>query len=176
MRGIFLGLSVLGLSVIAASLPAVAWADEAQCTAPADELAPWASPAPLNSANTVTQLPEAQIIAGQAIELGLHPVGAVKFPVVPGKPGGNGGLVELTIAEAGTYRVALGTGAWIDLVRDGKAVESTAHGHGSICGVRKLVEFPLQPGKYVLALSANLEMRSQVLVAKKPAGAVPLHP
>jgi hypothetical protein len=171
VRGLF-----LGLSVIVASLPGGAWADEAPCTAPAGEFASWSDPAPLNSANYVSQLPEAQLLPGQTIELGLHPVDAVKFPVAPGKPGGNGGLVELTIAEAGTYRVALGTGAWIDLVRDGKAIESSAHGHGSICGVRKIVEFPLQPGKYVLALSANLELRSQVLVAKAPAGAAPLHP
>lgn len=171
MRAFFLGLSVLAGSGLSAT---AAWAEEAtpECAAPAapkGELAPWSQPVPLTSANYDTQLPEAQMRVGQAVELTLHPVGAVRFPVAPGKPGGNGGLAELTIAEAGTYRVALGTGAWIDLVQDGKAVESTAHGHGEACtGIRKVVEFPLTPGRYVLAISANLDMRTQVLVAKKP--------
>lgn len=170
-RRIFLLVS--GFCATVALVPAASAAEAPpECTAPvapAGELASWASPAPLNSANYASQLPEAQIHPGQAIQLGLHPVGAVKFPVAPGKPGGNGGLAELTIAEAGTYRVALGTAAWIDLSQDGKAIESTTHGHGEECtGIRKIVDFPLKPGRYVLAISANLDMRTQVLVAKKP--------
>lgn len=171
-RGVFLSMAALLATV---ALPAPGWAEEAppECAAPVaptGELAPWSrEAAALNSANYVSQLPQAQIRPGERIELGLHPVGAVKFPITPGKPGSNGGLAELTVAEPGTYRVALATGAWIDLVQDGKALESTAHGHGEACtGIRKIVDFALTPGQYVLAISANLDMRTQVLVAKKP--------
>lgn len=162
------------VSAFLAAAPVAAWADELppECPVvvkPAGELAPWASPAPLNSANYVSQLPEAQLRPGQAVELGLHPVGAVKFPVAPGKPGGNGGLAELEVSEAGTYRVALSTAAWIDVAQDGKALESTAHGHGEKCsGIRKIVEFALTPGRYVIAISANAGMQTQILVAKNP--------
>ena len=70
---------------------------------------------------------------------------------------------------AGTYRVALSSGAWIDLVRDGEPVASTAHGHGPNCtGVRKMVDFPLTPGRYTLQLGANGEAEMRVLVARLP--------
>lgn len=175
MRAFFL----LSLGLLAAvAPPASIGAAEAssECpapVAPTGEFAPWSQPFPLNSANAPSQLPEAQVRPGQAVTLGLHPAGTMRFPVAPRKPGGNGGLAELTVAEAGTYRVALSTAAWIDIVLNGKALESTAHGHGEPCsGIRKIVEFSLKPGRHVLAISANLDTRTRVLVAKKPGNPV----
>lgn len=160
----------LMISAFLAALAAPAWASECPApVAPTGELAPWTGPVPLSSASDAAHLSHSAIRPGQAVTLALHPADRVAFPAPPGKSGGNGGLAELTIAEAGTYRVALGTSAWIDLMHGGKAVASIAHGHGAPCtGIRKIVDFPLEPGRYVLAISANQDARTQVLVAKKP--------
>lgn len=137
--------------------------------APSGELAPWAEPAALSSAKDVSQLSSARLHVGQAARLALHPVEGVRFPAAPGKSGGHGGLAEVTIEQAGTYHVALSTPAWVDLVADGEALASIAHGHGPKCSsIHKVVDFTLQPGSYTLAISANKGDQAQVLVAKLP--------
>ena len=81
----------------------------------------------------------------------------------------HGGLVGFSVTEAGTYRVALGSGAWIDVVRGGKAAASTAHGHGPACsGVRKTVDFPLTPGRYILQIAGNGTPSIAVMVTRLP--------
>lgn len=154
--------------------PVAAQADEAKgatCTAsvtPAGELAPWSNPAPLAAAGDAARAPV--VAPGQAAEVTLLPTPQVRYPLRPEKPGGSvsyGGLIGVNIAEAGTYRVALGSGAWIDLVKDGVAAKSVAHGHGPDCtGVRKMVDFPLLPGRYTLQLGANGTASIRVLVAR----------
>lgn len=152
-------------------LPAAAWAHEAApvCAAPVaamGELAPWSRPTP-QATGSEALLPEIRV--GRAVTLALHPADAVSYPSPPPKPGGNGGLLDLRIARAGTYRVALGTAGRVDLVRDGKTVESIGHGHGEPCtGIRKIVDFALTPGRYILAISAIAEDGTQVLVVRKP--------
>ena len=65
--------------------------------------------------------------------------------------------------------MALGSGAWVDIVKDGKAIESVAHGHGPDCsGIRKMVDFPLEPGNYVLEIAANGQSQLPLLVAHLP--------
>jgi hypothetical protein len=160
------------------SLPATVAADEqpaAQCPgiiAPGGELAPWAEQTPLNAAASTKQLAAAALPVGKAAEVTLLQTPDVRYPLRPEKPGGSvsyGGLIGLSIAQAGTYRVAIGSGAWIDLVRDGKAVVSTSHGHGPDCsGIHKMVDFPLEPGRYTLQLAANGAPRIGVLVARLP--------
>jgi hypothetical protein len=96
----------------------------------------------------------------------------VRYPHRPEKPGGSvsyGGLVRIDVPAAGTYRVALSSAAWVDLVRGGNAVTSVKHGHGPDCsGIRKMVDYPLQPGRYTLQISANGEQAITVLVARLP--------
>lgn len=164
LRSIFLTALLLAAPVHAQAGP------ECERTAvPAAEFAAWADPVDLTSANYASQLPDAQIGPGQAVELVLHPAGAVRYPVGPGKPGGQGGLAELTIETPGTYRVALGSPGWIDLIARGKVLVSSAHGHGAPCtGIRKIVDFVLKPGRYVVAISAAPEMRTRLLVARRP--------
>ena len=100
----------------------------------------------------------------------LLPTPSVHYPLQPEKPGGSvshGGLLGFTITEAGTYRIALGSAAWIDVVRGGKPVTSTAHGHGPACStIRKMVDFPLMPGRYILQVSANAGAGLPVLVTR----------
>ena len=79
------------------------------------------------------------------------------------------GLVRLDVAEAGTYRVAMGSAGWLDLVRSGEVAVSIAHGRGPDCtGIRKLVDFQLTPGRYTLQIAANGEPQTTVLVARLP--------
>lgn len=96
----------------------------------------------------------------------------VKYSLRPEKPGGSashGGLLGVDIARAGTYRVALSSGAWIDMVKQGKAETSVAHGHGPECtGARKMGDFTLTPGSHTLQLGANGDAQITVLVARLP--------
>ncbi len=137
---------------------------------PTGPLAPWATPVPLTAGGDARH-PVALAI-GQAAHVTLRSTPQVHYPLRPEKPGGSvsyGGLLAVTVTEPGTYRVGLSAGAWIDLIKQGKPVTSTAHGHGPECsGVRKMVDFPLTPGRYTLQLGANGEPQLTVLVARLP--------
>lgn len=166
------------LSLAALALPAAAYAEPAPATqcgapqAPTGALAPWTTPEPLKAASEAARLPEATLTAGQAARLTLPRTPEVRYPLRPEKPGGSvsyGGLVGLTITEPGTFRVALDSAAWIDMVKDGEAVASIRHGHGPDCtGIRKMVDFPLQPGSYTLQIAANGAPELRLLVARLP--------
>lgn len=174
----FLVRSVTGAMLLAASAGALAQEQPLaqppaeECPAPVPPtgpLAPWVDPILISSAKESAALPSVQLKAGQAARLHLYPMAEIRYPVAPGKPGGSGGLAEVAITEAGNYRVALGTPAWIDLVADGKPLTSIAHGHGPKCSsIRKMVDFALKPGRYTLMVSANPGDHTQVLVAKLP--------
>lgn len=102
------------------------------------------------------------------IEAALIQTGEVRYVTRPEKPGGSG-LYAFTVTEAGTYRIALGSGAWIDVLKDGQAITSTAHGHGPDCtDVRKMVDFPLQPGRHVLQIAASGSPSLRLLLARLP--------
>ncbi|WEK47710.1 MAG: homogentisate 1,2-dioxygenase [Candidatus Andeanibacterium colombiense] len=135
-------------------------------------LASFAARVPLSAAKTADKLGKATLTFGQAVDGALVSAPEVKYPLRPEKPGGSvsyGGLFGFTVAEAGTYRVALGSGAWIDVLKDGRAIGSSAHGHGPDCsGVRKMVDFPLEPGSYTLQIAANGQPSLPLLVTRLP--------
>ena len=172
MKQIF-GVMIAGLA--AALLPGAAHAQEVVCVMaapPPPELAGWAARTPLPAARDAKGLRRAALVPGAAIDAALLPTPDVHYVVRPEKPGGSvsyGGLYALVISRPGTYRVALGAGAWIDLLKGKKAVVSTAHGHGPDCsGIRKMVDFPLARGRYVLQIAANGEAALPVMVALLP--------
>ncbi|EJL22619.1 hypothetical protein [Novosphingobium sp. AP12] len=171
----FLTLTAVLCAVGAA--PAAARMDHAApaCAAPAAlpaELASWRSPTPLTAGRDRKSAAKAALTPGQAAVLTLSRTPDVRYPLRPEKPGGTvsfGGLATFTVKEAGTWRVALGAGAWVDVVKDGKAALSAAHGHGPDCtGVRKMVDYKLTPGSYTLQLAANAEDTLTVLVTRLP--------
>lgn len=56
--------------------------------------------------------------------------------------------------RASTYQVTLSDEAWIDLVQDGKFVDSIDHSGATGCpGVRKIVRFKLSAGPLVVQIS-----------------------
>lgn len=147
-----------------------------KCTemvAPPPALAGWTSKTDVTSASKADGLAQAALTIDHGANVTLHPTREVSYVTQPDKPGGksvsNGGLLLVAIATAGTYQINLSTGAWIDLLQDGKAVLSTAHAPGPACtGIRKTVQFPLQPGHYVLQLSGNADPAIQVMVSRVP--------
>jgi hypothetical protein len=166
--GLVLSLLLGGTGIGVAQTPAT-------CTtiiAPAGALAAWTTPVERAAVGDASHLANSEIAVSQALHLALLPQGAVKFPMTPGKPGmegGHAGLLSLTITTPGTYRVALGTGAWIDLVDHAQPVASIAHTRGPACsGIRKMVDFTLHPGNYTLQISANAESQTTVLVTQVP--------
>jgi len=60
------------------------------------------------------------------------------------------------VPKAGTYRITLSEGAWIDVIQDGAALKATAHSGATGCdGVRKSVKFELAPGPMIIELSGT---------------------
>lgn len=114
----------------------------------------------------------AVLTSGQAVTMALLRTPDLSYSVRPAKLGGTvsyGGLASFTVKQAGTWRVALGSGAWVDVVKDGKAVTSIAHGHGPDCsGIRKMVDYALEPGRYTLQVAANGEESLTLLVTRLP--------
>ena len=143
------------------------------CTAlapPPPELKGWASPTPLPAARRAAELTQAALVPGKAITAQFHPVADVEYRVPPEKADGPavfGGLYALKIDRAGTYRVASSAAPWMDVFVGKTPVTSTAHGHGPDCtGVGKEVDFPLQPGDYLLQFSESLTPAAEIMVAR----------
>jgi hypothetical protein len=166
---IFVAASLLApLPALAQTPPACAAMDAAI----SGEFAGWTAKANLAAAARTGALSKAELTIGKAANVALPSSADVKYVTQPEKPGGSvshGGLLAFRIAEAGTYRIGLSSAAWIDVLKNGKVVESTAHGHGPDCStLRKVVDFPLTPGRYVLQISANADAQIGVMVARRP--------
>lgn len=132
------------------------------------ELAGWGNQTSVSAGTKIGE--GATIEIGKAALVSLHPARHLTLQPAPGKAAAresNGGTLALAVANAGKYRIALSGGAWVDLVRDGKAIASGAHAHGPKCTtVRKMVDFTLTPGNYAIQLSGNDSDSIALLVAK----------
>jgi hypothetical protein len=119
----------------------------------------------------VSAITKGPIHIGQATGLMLDPADKVTFALKPDRPvkaDSFGGVYQFTVATAGTYRIALAAGAWIDVVRDGKSLASVAHTEGPACsGIRKIVDFALTPGSYTLQFSSAMKAPMRVLIVPK---------
>jgi hypothetical protein len=130
-----------------------------------------APPAGIEGWNESAATTMGPIAIGRRTGLMLRPVAKVAFAPAPGrapKPDTFGGVYSINVATAGTYRIALDAGAWIDLVGNGKAVEPVAHAEGQPCsGIRKIVDFTLVAGRYAIQLSGAREAPMRILIAPK---------
>ncbi len=117
-------------------------------------------------------VPASDLALDDTVFLSLVPIGAVPlaFPLgKPAQPRDHGGLATVHVAIAGTYRIGLGTRAWIDVVRDGKPVASIAHKMGEPCsGIAKMVDFRLAPGAYTVQLSAAADPSVRIAITRLP--------
>jgi len=155
-------------AALAASLLLVPAALAQNCPVPP---AAWGTNINLTSATASPELEPARMMLEQAATVALHPVNEVRFAAPPEKRAdatSYGGMLAVDVREAGTYQVSLSAGAWVDVLKDGAALASTAHDHGADCsGLRKMVSFALQPGRHVIQLSGNKEDTIKVLVARR---------
>lgn len=120
------------------------------------EYAGWSAATPIAAAAEPAAVGDAILTVGRGARASLQPAGALKLPVTPKQAGANGGLFAFEAASAGRYRVALGAGVWVEVVANGVALTSVAHGHGPACtAVRKFVEFDLKPGRYLLQVTGE---------------------
>lgn len=161
---------VLACSALALS-PQAASARQSSASCPA-ELAGWDKRAPAAAAWGASWLGHARLQPGAGIDATLKPARQVHY-VVPlqkaAAEGSFGGMFSFTADRAGTYRIALGGPAWIDVVKDGKSLPTAAHGHGQDCpGIRKMVDFKLTPGRYTLQLSKGASEKVGLMVARLP--------
>jgi hypothetical protein len=163
------------MAVVSGSAGAQEMQQAAKCismVAPPPALAGWTDKQAVTSAIKVDGLSQAALTVDRGADVALHPTRDVSYVTQPDKPGGSvasGGLLAVSIASAGTYQINLSSGAWIDLLKDGKAVMSSAHAPGPACtGIRKTVQFPLQPSQYALQISANADPAIQVMVSRVP--------
>jgi hypothetical protein len=176
-KAVKLSLSLLALVLFAA--PALAQEmQHAPANCPADAkplpaaLANWTDKASLDAAGSAAGLDASALTPGKAATVKLHHTGDVQYVAKPEKQSSAatyGGLLMLDVKDAGTYQVNLSSGAWIDVLKDGAAVSSGAHSHGLPCSdIRKAVQFPLQPGQYVIQLSRNNDPSIAVMVSRVP--------
>lgn len=136
------------------------------------ELSSWASRTTLHAAAGRASIPEAELKIGQAYTVALQPMAQIEFLSPPEKTGtseASGGLFEINVTESGTYSVALGASAWVDVVVDGAGIASTGHGHGPECStIRKIVHFPLKRGRHAVQIAGSPAAEITIMVAKKP--------
>jgi hypothetical protein len=108
-------------------------------------------------------------------ELTLAPQDTVKFILPPGKKalpdGAFAGVMRFRVPSAGTYRVSLNQGLWVDVVGHQKLIESTDFTGAHDCSApRKIVQYNLPAGED-LVLQLSQAAKDHVLVAITPAPA-----
>jgi len=135
-------------------------------------LSGWADKASLDAAANAAGLNAARLTPGKAVAVNLRHAPKMRYVAQPERKSGTtsyGGLLQLPITQAGTYQVNLSSGAWIDMLKDGAVVPSGVHSHGLPCSdIRKTVQFPLQPGQYVIQLSRNNDPSIAIMVTRVP--------
>lgn len=164
----------VGLALVAPLSIANAQEAGADCaTTPAavlPELAGWSTRQPITAADDASGLPAAMLKIGSAAEAALKPRADIHYvatPEKPGDPASHGGLFTFMVEQAGTYRVALGAAAWVDVVKGAAALSSSAHGHGPACsGVRKMVDFALTPGSYILQIAGSSGSTLPIMIVR----------
>jgi hypothetical protein len=150
-------------------LPGVARAQERACFAPPHT---FDGARPIAAARTLGGEPHPTLTLAEPAHVALVEARKLILVSPPGKPVGvddRGGLVRLHVTLGGTYRLALGGKAWIDVVQKGKSVVSAAHQHGAPCsGIAKQVDFVLEPGDYTVQLTEAQTDALDMLVTRQP--------
>ncbi len=133
-----------------ALLPGIAVA-QPSCDVPAG----WRTPAVHRAAATPAM--RFALKPGTSAALTLLPTARVKFAAPSkhkAKPGVRyAGLAAIDVSSTGMITVVLSDKAYVDLVRDGAIIASSAHADPACGGIAKTVSFPVTPGRYTLQFS-----------------------
>jgi hypothetical protein len=113
---------------------------------------------------------EASQALGAAIKLALVPLADAKLPIEPSpkpkSPDSYAGFVRLpALPMAGTYRVTLSEGGWIDVFQEGREVKSGAFSGATGCeGIRKSVKFDLSAAPLVIEVTGTTAREIGIVV------------
>lgn len=129
----------------------------------------WTSPEALKGGSGLSTA--GKLTVGHIYAAALLPSSGMSYVVPLYKPAADGtfgGVFTLTVDKTGTYSIALSEGAWIDVAPTaGPVLSSIAHGHGPACTtLHKVVDFALQPGAYVVQISAST--KSPIIIGVQP--------
>jgi len=154
------------LPALAGTVPQAAVADCSAAPALPPALAAWSSPHPAIVAATDGKA--APLVSpGTAVDAKL--ISTPRMKPDGSRTTGFGGFLAFETTSAGTWRVALGGRAWVDVIAAGQSAISVAHGHGPQCsGIAKYVDFALPAGRYLIQLSGSPVSAMGVMIA--PAG------
>ncbi|MCG4273194.1 hypothetical protein [Acetobacter senegalensis] len=167
-KNIVFFLCAMGLAVPEASAFAASETCDAASYKVPPELSGWAHPVEGKATGAQKTSSAFSLTLGQAAQVPLLPASERQFVLQSGALKHHfdfAGMVRFHISKKETYRVMLGGKAWIDVVSDGKSLDSVAHQHGPACsGIVKMVDFILEPGDYVLQLSGNAQQDVKVMI------------
>lgn len=133
-------------------------------------LSGWARPTPVSAGADAASA--ATLTIGESVRATLQPITKIAFAAEPEKAsvaGSYGGLFAVVVPAKARYRVALGSSGWIDVLARSTPVATAAHSHGPACsGIRKLVDFDLAPGRYVVQVSGSDAVAVPIMIARVP--------
>lgn len=104
-------------------------------------------------------------------ELVLKPQDQVTLPVAARKgptAGVFAGLARLRVAAPGTYRIALASGGWIEIVAEHGALPAGDHAGGGCEAPHKVVQFDLPAGELLLQLSGVATPQIRLTITRAP--------
>jgi hypothetical protein len=142
-------------------------------TQPKDVVSAWSLPAvPDQSGHDANEARSHPLILGKPNKVALVMRDSAHFPAAPGgaeqpKQYVYAGIIGFHVPKDGTYRVVTDEGMRIDVVVDGKLVDSTAFGRGPHCS-GKFVDFRLHSGDATLQLVGAPYETVTVLILPRP--------
>ncbi len=112
-----------------------------------------AKPSPIASGGTLAQ-------TSAAVNVTLAPFAKAQLPSPPSRapkyPDSYAGFLNAPAPQAGTYRITLAQGAWIDVIQDGQTLKSAGFTGAKGCdGLAKSVKFDLAASPYIIELSGT---------------------
>lgn len=124
-----------------------------------------------SATTTGTDAGKAPLIeTGRLYGLTLHPQQQVNYAAPPSKSmladGAFGGLLRFKVEEAGPHRVAIDAGFWLDVVHEGRTLQSLDfNGSRDCAGPRKIVVYDLPAGtELILQVAAATNAAARLTV------------
>jgi len=121
--------------------------------------------------------PEAKVELGRHYSVILRPQAEVRFALPPARAARDAapraGLLAFEVHTAGRYRIVIDSRHWIDVIANGRTIDSSDHqGAGGCESIHKIVEFEL-PAKTPLTLQLSGREDDSIGLAITPSPASP---
>lgn len=173
--GFSLALALLAASAARPQVGPIEPSPPPPCTErqPGEVVSAWSMPAVAGqSGHDIKEAGSYPLVLGKPNKIALVMRDSAHFPASPGgaeqpKQYMYAGIIGFHVPKDGTYRVVTDEGMRIDVVVDGKLIDSTAFGRGPHCS-GKFVDFPLRAGDATLQLVGAPYQTVTVLILPKP--------